>query len=88
MSANALVTPPSSLDVVKVNAASMQDAARKEIEDAEVQRALQSNRYVDVAVHSFIPEIPPSRLALPEDATINFLRRQIQYRVQVKIWMS
>ncbi|CAL8466847.1 g6383 [Coccomyxa elongata] len=59
-----------------------QDAARKEVEDAAVRRALDSGRFVDVAVHSFIPEIPPSRLALPEDATINFLRRQIQYRIE------
>ncbi|EIE26538.1 hypothetical protein COCSUDRAFT_59065 [Coccomyxa subellipsoidea C-169] len=59
-----------------------QDAARKKAEDAAVEVARQSGRYVDVAVHSFITEIPPSRLAVPEDATINFLRRQIQYRVE------
>lgn len=73
-------------DIVEVVAALMQDAKRKEVEDAAVQRALDSGRFVDVAVHSFIPEIPPSRLALPEDATINFLRRQIQYRMEVQIW--
>ena len=62
----------------------LQDAARKKAEDAAVEVARQSGRYVDVAVHSFITEIPPSRLAVPEDATINFLRRQIQYRVEVR----
>lgn len=61
-----------------------QDAARKKAEDGAVERARQSGRYVDIAVHSFIPEIPPSRLAVPEDATIDFLKRQVQYRVEVR----
>lgn len=62
-----------------------EDAARKQAEDAAVGRAVQSGRFVELAVHSFISAIPPSRLALPEDATINFLRRQIQYRVEVPL---
>ena len=37
---------------------------------------------MDLAVHSFVGAIPPSRLVVPEGASIDFVRRQIQYRVE------
>lgn len=61
----------------------MQAALRKQAEDAAVRRAKQTGSFVEVAVHSFIPRLPPSVLTVPEDATIEFLKRQIQYRIAV-----
>lgn len=61
----------------------MQAAILKQSEDAAVLRAKQQGTFVEVAVHSFVPTIPASRLFVPEDASIDFLKRQLQYRIAV-----
>lgn len=38
---------------------------------------------MDLAVHSFNAALPPSRLVVPEGVSVDFVRRQIQYRVEV-----
>ena len=38
---------------------------------------------MDLAVHSFSTALPPSRLTVPEGVSVDFVRRQIQYRVEV-----
>ena len=43
---------------------------------------------MDLAVHSFVGTIPPSRLVVPEGVSIDFVRRQIQYRVEVCALLS
>ena len=40
---------------------------------------------MDLAVHSFNAALPPSRLIVPEGVSVNFVRRQIQYRVEVRL---
>ena len=48
-----------------------------------MREAQRSGRFVDLAVHHFVGTVPPSRLVVPEGVSINFVRRQIQYRVEV-----
>ena len=57
-------------------------------EDAAVRAAQRSGRVVDLAVHSFVGTIPPSRLVVPEGVSIDFVRRQIQDRVEVCALLS
>ncbi len=61
----------------------VQHEKRKRAEDALVREAERSGRFVDLAVHSFNAALPPSRLIVPEGVSVNFVRRQIQYRVEV-----
>lgn len=61
----------------------MQHENRKRAEDALVREAQRTGRFVDLAVHSFQASMPPSRLVVPEGVSVDFLRRQIQYRVEV-----
>ena len=63
----------------------VQHDRRKRAEDALVKEAERSGRFVDLAVHSFVAAMPPSRLAVPEGVPVNFVRRQIQYRVVVQL---
>lgn len=48
-----------------------------------MREAQRSGRFVDLAVHSFVAAMPPSRLVVPEGVSVDFVRRQIQYRVEV-----
>ena len=48
-----------------------------------MREAERSGRFVDLAVHSFNTALPPSRLIVPEGVSVDFVRRQIQYRVEV-----
>ena len=61
----------------------MQHENRKRAEDALVREAQRTGRFVDLAVHSFQASMPPSRLVVPEGVSVDFVRRQIQYRVEV-----
>ena len=48
-----------------------------------MRAAEQAGSFVDLAVRSFVLTVPPSRLVVPADATVDFIKRQIQYRCQV-----